>query len=384
MDARTRTRLSANHPLTFPYKVFQGTPIKADIYGPTLNSPRQFDSDGIPRVPSLVYFHGGGLTVGNRESWFPKWLQTRVSAAGYAFISADYRLMPPSTGHDILSDIQDLVSFLAHQANGLLDNTFKNMELDSSSDCGWPFRLLPDAIAVAGTSAGGLCAYLAAMHAMPRPKALLCMYGMGGDFLTHHYLEPKTIPFFRGRELLDSESFSDYIQPSASSLPCIAESALEYHLLSSPTPGYPANPRMLLTRLYLQLGTLLDVYAGEQGLSALVRSALRRHSPVDALSAEEIRRVIPERHWKLFPQMNVDSNWPPTYLLHGSNDTAVPIHESQNMRVLLEKASVPVHLSCVHGGEHSFDYQDNAEGRFGPEFDSTLNFLKSFLDQTAQ
>ena len=45
------------------------------------------------------------------------------------------------------------------------------------------FKIDPDAMAVAGTSAGGLCAYLAAMHCVsPKPKGIVSMYGMGGDF----------------------------------------------------------------------------------------------------------------------------------------------------------------------------------------------------------
>jgi len=26
--------------------------------------------------PAVIYFHGGGLTVGNKESWFPTWLKS--------------------------------------------------------------------------------------------------------------------------------------------------------------------------------------------------------------------------------------------------------------------------------------------------------------------
>ena len=32
------------------------------------------ESDGAG-VPVVVYFHGGGLLVGNRKSWFPEWLR---------------------------------------------------------------------------------------------------------------------------------------------------------------------------------------------------------------------------------------------------------------------------------------------------------------------
>jgi acetyl esterase/lipase len=87
----------------------------------------------------------------------------RTTAAGLAFISADHRLLPPSTGHDVLQDVVDLFAFLARTpkiGTVLIDTT---------------------RLAVAGSSAGGMCAFLAAIHVNPRPRAVLSFYGLGGD-----------------------------------------------------------------------------------------------------------------------------------------------------------------------------------------------------------
>lgn len=86
---------------------------------------------------------------------------------GYAFISADYQLLPPATGHDIVQDIQDLFGFLSQT------------ELSGHP---YRFKINVNKIAVSGSSAGGLCAYLAATHCSPKPKAVVSMYGMGGNF----------------------------------------------------------------------------------------------------------------------------------------------------------------------------------------------------------
>jgi acetyl esterase/lipase len=102
--------------------------------------------------------------------------QERVAAAGYAFISADYRLLTPATAHDILEDIKDVFSFIFKDLNPLLSQ--KSVTRHFS-----PFHVDFNAVAVAGTSAGGLCAYYAAMHVSPKPKALVCMYAMGGDYV---------------------------------------------------------------------------------------------------------------------------------------------------------------------------------------------------------
>jgi len=85
------------------------------------------------------------------------------------FISADYRLLPSATVHDIIDDIKDLFSFLSQE-----DLCFK-------TDAG-DFGVDPTSLAVAGSSAGGTCAYLAAIHASPKPKAVLGLYAAGGNF----------------------------------------------------------------------------------------------------------------------------------------------------------------------------------------------------------
>ena len=68
-----------------------------------------------------------------------------------------------------MKDIQDLFSFLI------------KIEIKDSR---YTFKIDPDAMAVAGSSAGGLCAYLAVMHCVsPKPKGIVSIYGMGGNFL---------------------------------------------------------------------------------------------------------------------------------------------------------------------------------------------------------
>jgi acetyl esterase/lipase len=104
-------------------------------------------------------------------------------------------------------------------------------------------------------------------------------------------------------------------------------------------PGYPSNPRMLLARLYLQLGIALDYYTGNhvRSLSSVLRDAL--NGP------------IPDVDLPLFPQFGVDKHWPPTFLMHGTDDSVVPIQESRNICDLLKQSGVPVTLVELKG-EH--------------------------------
>lgn len=91
--------------------------------------------------------------------------------AEYAFISADYTLLTPCTGHDLLADIKDLFHYLDNSVNSDLASAAPGVTLDASK------------LFVAGTSAGGLCAYLAALHATPKPKGVLSLYAQGGNLL---------------------------------------------------------------------------------------------------------------------------------------------------------------------------------------------------------
>lgn len=283
----------------------------------------------------------------------------------------------------MLSDVKDVIRFVAGDLNAQLDR----------KEAGLRFRVDPSSIGVAGTSAGGYCTYLCAIHAVPKPKAILVLYGMGGDFLvslkvtnsrnlilsvlvlqTNQYLEQKTKSFFRGREMLDPANFPEYMYPF-DNLQSISDSPLEYYPQSYHIPGYPANPRMMLSRLYLQLGVAIDYITGqhEPSLSHTLREAIRTDGPFDeALVAD---------HKILFPQFNVTSDWPATYLIHGTSDTAVLLRESQNLHSLLTKAGVEVVLEVIPGREHSFDYQPGAELEHEGSFDSIVEFLCHHLTQ---
>ncbi|KIM47058.1 hypothetical protein M413DRAFT_268696 [Hebeloma cylindrosporum] len=350
-------------PVTVCYKLVSGIPILLDVYLPPLQATQRDVKEVL--LPFIIYFHAGGLSVGNKKSYFPTWLHNRVISLGYGFISADYQLLPPATAHDIIKDIQDAFSFIT---GNLLEDQNTRIKGD------------PDRLVVAGSSAGGLCAYLAALHASPKPKALLSIYGMGGNFFSPHYLVPKKEVFFRGREILDPEEFTDFLYPYKGGTPTtIVDSPPAYHPPTYHIPGYPANRRMLLPRLYLQLGVFLDYYTGmhQPSISKVLREILDKGETEG--NANGFKQAIPEIHQTVIPQIMVDGNWPATMLLHGTADTAVPIEESRHLRGLLDAAGVPVDFIEFNGKEHSFDYETDAEEVWKEQFDMVKAFLYKSL-----
>ncbi|VDB96091.1 unnamed protein product [Peniophora sp. CBMAI 1063] len=352
-------------PITLVYKRIGDLDLALDIYAPP--------TADTSKIAALVYFHGGGLTVGDRTSWFPTWLYERLAKEGIAFISADYRLMPPSYGPDILSDVLDVLTFIRDDLNGALDTKGLTLSID------------PERIGVSGTSAGSLCAYLAAAHLRPRPQVVLSLCGMGGNMFTKHLVTRKTEPFWKGYEMLDprAEPYATYTHPRCLQLPPLASSSLAFHGPDSPTPGYPANPRMQLARLYIQEGIYADYWAGEHepSLSGRVAELLDGGADAEAIDAW-LAKELSQDLVSLFPQLLVGADWPPSVLVHGEADTAVHADESRYLHSKMVRAGAHAELRILPGEEHSFDYSPGADGRYGVPgglYDELVGFVSRYL-----
>ena len=132
---------------------------------------------------------------------------------------------------------------------------------------------------------------------------------------------PKSGPIRPGMKMLDPKQFKEYLYPQSSCLEPVSDPPYAYHPPDHDTPGYPRNPRMLIGKLYLQLGTFLDYYTREHepSLSEHLRSL-----SIPALG-------VPEQHRRLFPQLGISPAWPPTCLAHGTSDTSVLVEESRHL-----------------------------------------------------
>jgi acetyl esterase/lipase len=65
--------------------------------------------------------------------------------------------------------------------------------------------------------------------------------------------------------------------------------------------------------------------------------------------------VYPSRKWEeVDPLLNVTSDFPPTYIVHGAADTKVPIQLSQKLYQRLKSLGVHCGMSEAPGEEHTF------------------------------
>lgn len=128
---------------------------KADIYHPT-------DTAGLPVV---VWFHGGGLTKGNKK------IPSKLKDSGMVVVAANYRLLPKSTIDETIDDAAAVVAWV-----------FENINKYGGD---------PSKIFVSGHSAGG---YLTSMIGLDKsrlkpygidPDSIRALIPLSGQAITH-------------------------------------------------------------------------------------------------------------------------------------------------------------------------------------------------------
>jgi len=159
-----------------------GHALLARLYAPSSN-----------KLPVLLYFHGGGFTIGSIATHDILCRQLSL-LAGCAVVSVDYRLAPEHKFPTAAHDAEDALRWVATHANGL--------GLDS------------ERLAVGGDSAGGtlaaVCAVLARDAGLPLALQLLFYPGCSA-----HQDTPSHRQFARGFVLEEREInwfFSRYVR----------------------------------------------------------------------------------------------------------------------------------------------------------------------------
>ncbi len=185
-------------------------------------------------------------------------------------------------------------------------------------------RIRPDRVAAMGQSAGGYLTLMSGTFS-PRPQALVPFYGYG-DIIGEWLLQPD--PFYRKRPLVKRAEAYEGLQSSAT-----------------------AGKRM---KFYL--------YTRQQGIWP-----------------DEIGGRDPDGNRAFFnqycPVRNVNEDYPPTLLLHGTEDTDVPYQQSVQMADALHGAAVSHQLITIsHQGSHGFDYNEK-----NPQAQAALQTVLAFL-----
>ncbi|MGD0246588.1 MAG: alpha/beta hydrolase [Streptosporangiaceae bacterium] len=125
------------------------------------------------RGPVLLHFHGGGFYSGNKAREARPLIRHMTSRHGFVCVSANYRLQPHVTLADQVADVRAAIAWVrAHAA-----------EYDAE----------PDALFVAGSSAGANLAVRAACAEEAGIAGLICRYGYYGGLAPHGDLPPMLV-----------------------------------------------------------------------------------------------------------------------------------------------------------------------------------------------
>jgi len=239
--------------------------------------------------PIVVWIHGGALINGGREGVGRK-AQEMLLEAGYSIVSIDYRLAPETKLPEIIEDLEDAFSWIRDQGPALFDAR-------------------TDKLAVMGTSAGGYLTLTSGFRVEPRPTVLISFFGYG-DLIGEWYSEPSSHPRHHRKSMTSLE----------------VEEMIE-------------GPAVSNSRDRLGDGGAFYQYCRQKGVWPSLVSGFDPHTQAE--------RFIP-----FMPLRNVSSEYPPTMLIHGTNDTDVPYRQSELMARQLEQHGVPFELQTLAGAEH--------------------------------
>lgn len=255
----------------------------------------------------------GGALIMGSRVGIDQALLARLLKAGHAVVSIDYRLAPETKLPAILDDLADACQWVRE----------KGPEL---------FRVDPERVAVMGGSAGGYLTLAAGYRVVPRPRALVAFWGYG-DIAGKWYSQPD--PFYSKMPAVPKEEAYQAVGG-----PALSESTGK-------------NNR---GRFYL--------YCRQRGLWP-----------------KEVTGHDPDREPKAFdpwcPVRNVSAKYPPTLLVHGTEDTDVPYEQSELMDRELARHGVEHELLTVKGAGHGLAGAKPAV--VAETYDRAVAFVSRFL-----
>ncbi|ETS77693.1 hypothetical protein PFICI_09755 [Pestalotiopsis fici W106-1] len=258
-------------------------------------------------VPLIVRIHGGFLVTGSNlfPAWFSPWILEFAAAKGAVIISPNYRLLPEANGIDV---IEDLKAFWAWFRDGE-----PQRYLDSLGRT--PLSLDTNHLLLVGESAGGYLALQSVLLHMSRPQAMILLYPM----IDMH-----------------SDYYNTRFEKTIVGVPNISEDVIDAALQSFHAHKHYVTEADPPTRLDLAISIVQNGRLGEfLGSEEILY-------PLDLLRSGDKEIAV--------------SKLPPLFILHGEQDTAVPVHGTVEFveRVRDIAPDVKLHIA-LRPGDHGFD-----------------------------
>jgi len=264
--------------------------------------------------PVVVWIHGGALITGNKNA-VPKNLLDLCRMEGYALISIDYRLAPEVKLPEIIADVEDCFAWIRKEGPKL--------------------HIDPERMVITGGSAGGYLTLTMGARLKHKPRALVAYWGYGD---------------------VDGEWYTKPSEHYRKTVPLIAKDEAYKALRKTPLTG------------------------SEPGFDGKARGQLYLYFRQNGLWTKEVTGFDPTEKSKLDPYCpvrNVTKDYPPTMLVHGTEDTDVPYELSANMAKEFEKHRVQFEFVTVKGAGHGLS--GGVKKDVAAAHDMALEFIRTHL-----
>ncbi|RAH76623.1 alpha/beta-hydrolase [Aspergillus japonicus CBS 114.51] len=348
------TRTHEKH--THVYKTHLTTDIQLDVYLPP-------DTDSNTPKPILLWFHGGYLVTGSRKA-IPAWLLHHALTQDWTLITADYRVLPESTG---LATTDDALAAYAWVAGGALHR----LHPDCTAD--------PGQIVLAGASAGSWCAVVTALHftppscplaeptgqtPLPPPKALWLLYPLL-DLGSRKWAQSVALPGAMAIDPAAAQRLRHHEIPQR-----IARGEISVgEDFPSSEEETRTRERLPLLYLLLERGVFLDFLTGVPGFGERVVGLGLDGAVAGHAQEDRVRGLFPLDYGAFGP------GFPATVVVHGTDDREVSCGESERLVAKLLECGAAVQYFPVEGAGHVFDLElreGSLEGEEGGEAGATL------------
>lgn len=263
-------------------------------------------------LPVVVWIHGGALIMGHRAGISGR-IRNYARKRGFALVSIDYRLAPETKLPAIIEDVEDAFAWIRGEGAER-------------------FHLDPTRVAVTGGSAGGYLTLVTGHRVIPRPQALVAFWGYG-DLVGPWYSTPSPHPRHNQIKPTQEEAWKQV-----------------------------SGPPVADSRKRNGNGGLFYVYCRQRGLWPKHVSNWDPHTE-------------PDKFAPYMPVKNVSDQWPPTLMIHGTDDTDVPHEQSVMMARDFEQHGVQHELISIENGEHGLGGGDPQA------IESAYRKAEQFLDQ---
>lgn len=254
---------------------------------------------------------------------------------GYHIVSAAYRYMPQASFDDIIDDCKDSLAWCLKELPSVL-----------GAD-----RIDLDRYVVAGDSAGGTISTLMGHLFEPKPKVVIDVFGMVDsldlvetDRATP--LEKWSRDYGKDLDTIMDKAKRDQ-DPANAEIICPWYWEFPENMDPADLQSFWGRPDWETTdKHFFRMD--LNNYLQMKGERFPVLYRKDRFKTEDEWVAYS-KSVSP------FHLLDNATSYPPTFILHGTADTPVPVEQSYKFAQKLKKMGVPVDARYKEGGEHCFE-----------------------------